>query len=162
MAADGRPAAALADEAEAIVIERLGAHVWGRGTTTWAEAVADALGARGWTLATTEAGTGGALATLLAGIEGLSLAQVTAGVEAEALDSDAVRVREAAGADVGVAVRILARGDDTAVAVAVSTPHGIHRERRVAFLGGVQGRHRAGLAAADILLRELRRPEARR
>jgi hypothetical protein len=38
----------------------------------------------------------------------------------------------------------------------VVTPAGTHRESRLAFLGDEQGRHRAALAAADILLRRLR------
>ena len=95
-------------------------------------------------------------------VPGLVLAEVTAKAGAASQEEDADRVRAAAGADVGVALRIVERGADTAVSVAVSTPGGTHRERRLAFLGGVQGRHRAGLAAADILLRQLRQAEISR
>jgi hypothetical protein len=140
----------------------VGEHVWARGATTWPEAIAASLAARGWTLATWEAGTAGSLATLLGGMDGLRRSEAVAAAGSDSLESEAERVRALASADVGLALTILARGSDTAVSVAVATPAGVHRERRVAFLGGVQGRHRAGLAAADILLRQLRQPEAPR
>jgi hypothetical protein len=50
-----------------------------------------------------------------------------------------------------MAVRAMARGDDTAVSVAIVSPAGAHRERRLAFLGGAQGRARAALTAAAVL-----------
>jgi hypothetical protein len=153
-----RSARELADAAEALVLERLGDHVWARGTTTWAEAVDGALAALGWTLATAESGTDGSFATLLA----LTTARRRAEVLREAADlgepAPAARsVAERAGADVGCAVTIRARGDDTAVSVAIVSPQGEHAERRLAFLGGEQGRLRAALVAGDVLLRELRR-----
>jgi hypothetical protein len=46
------------------------------------------------------------------------------------------------------------------VTVAVATPVRTHTERRLAFLGGSQGRSRAALTAAAVLLAELRRPDA--
>jgi hypothetical protein len=61
------------------------------------------------------------------------------------------------GADVGLGVRVRARGDDTAVTVVVVLPDRTHRERRLAFLGGSQGRLRAALVAAHVLLDEIRR-----
>ena len=53
-------------------------------------------------------------------------------------------------------VRVRSRGDDSAVTVVVVLPGRVHRERRVAFLGGAQGRLRAALVAAHVLLTELR------
>jgi hypothetical protein len=72
------------------------------------------------------------------------------------LAARAAALRRSSGADVAVAVRARPRAGDTAVGVVVVTPAGTHRESRLAFLSGEQGRHRAALAAADILLRRLR------
>ena len=113
--AGGRSAASLADEAETAVTRILGRFVWARGTTTWAGALGEVLAGRGWTLATTERGTGGALVALLRGLPALRMAEVRnddgaasparrdrAADHAAAVE-DAQRVRSAAGADVGVA-----------------------------------------------------------
>jgi hypothetical protein len=59
-------------------------------------------------------------------------------------------------ASVGIGVRARPRGDDTAVSVVVVRPDGVHRERRLVFLGGSNGRSRAGLTAAAILLAQVR------
>jgi nicotinamide-nucleotide amidase len=162
VALDGRSAAELADEAEARVMEHLGDFVWARGATTWAQAIEAALAARGWTLATRETGTGGTLATLLGGMGGLVRAEVLADGADRPVEEDAEAARSTGGATVGAALRLLTRGDDTAVSVAVASPAGVHRERRLVFLGGEIGRIRAALAAADILLRQLRQPEVER
>ena len=53
-------------------------------------------------------------------------------------------------------LRVRPRRGDTAVSVVVVTPTGVHRERRLAFLDGANGRSRAALAAAAILLEALR------
>jgi nicotinamide-nucleotide amidase len=74
----------------------------------------------------------------------------------DALLAYARRARELGGAQVGMAVRTRERGGDTAVSVAVVTPHGEHRERHMAFLGGRNGRSRAALMAASALFRVLR------
>ena len=123
----GRTATELADEAEATVLGILGEFVWARGDATWAESLDQALAARGWTLATTETGTGGALVTLLRGMAALRRAEVLAGEAGAGADGEAPggaraaatgrgadgepelreaeRVRDAAGADVGLAIR---------------------------------------------------------
>ena len=64
-------------------------------------------------------------------------------------------VREAAGCAVGLAVEAVPHGKDLTVRVAVVTPDGTASERRLAFMGGPQGRLRAGLTAAAILLAHL-------
>ena len=171
---DGATAAALADAAEAAVLAAVGAHVWARGTTTWTEAVGEALAARGWTLAIAERGTGGAVTALLGEVPAVRHAEVEgpphddAGTLAAAGATDgtddplalaAARVRETAGTDVGLAVATRPRGGDTAVSVAIAFPDGTHRERRMAFLGGPQGRARGAIAAAAILLERLRAPD---
>ena len=86
-AADGAAAAAIADEAEALVRDAVGEHVWGHGATTWAAALADALGARGWTLATTERGTDGALVQLLRALPAVVLAERRAAPEDDSQDA---------------------------------------------------------------------------
>jgi nicotinamide-nucleotide amidase len=159
---DGRTAHQIADETEAVIVAQLGEHVWARGATTWAEAIAEALDAHGWSLATTEAGTGGSLAGLIGEIRPLRLAEVRAEPASDSPEADAHRIRTAGHAAVGLAVASGSHRADTEVSVAVASPAGVHRERRVAFLGGSPGRSRAALAAADILLRQLRQPEAKR
>jgi nicotinamide-nucleotide amidase len=162
----GRPPDELVDEAEAIVLSALGRYVWGRDDDTWPEAIGRCLGELGWTLATREVGTGGTLAALLGGASWLRLAETLAADERDALPSMgmtddalgrlAADVRVAGASDVGVAVAIAERGQDTGVAIAVATETTTHVERRVAFLGGDQGRSRAALVAAAVLLETLR------
>ncbi len=118
-AADGRTAASLADDAEASVVAILGEYVWARGDTTWAGALEAALAERGWTLATTEHGTDGALVQLLRSLPAVVLAErrSDAAGAADALEEgvghvevrEAGRVRVASGADVGLAIRALRR-----------------------------------------------------
>ena len=158
----GRPAVELADEAEAAVLGALGSYVWARGDTTWSGALAEALGARGWTLATVEAGTDGALVGLMRGLEAVRRSEVVAvgeaatdrGPEADLAEAD--RIRAAAGVDVGLSIRASAAGGDTAVNVAVVTPERRHTERRLAFMRGSAGADRAAIAGAAVLLSVLR------
>ncbi|MDQ2964426.1 MAG: molybdopterin-binding protein [Chloroflexota bacterium] len=159
---DGRPARTasdVADAAEAAVLQRLHEHVWARGDTTWSAAIGQRLDALGWRLATVELGLGGSLATLLGDAQWLRRSESLAAdsSDAAALERLAEAARETAGCDVGVAVRAAPRGEDTAVTVVVVTPQRTHTERRLAFLGGAQGRSRAALTAAAVLLAELGR-----
>jgi nicotinamide-nucleotide amidase len=181
--ADGRPARSaleVADAAEAAVLEHVAPFVWARGETTWAGALDARLDALGWTLAVSEMGTRGALAALLADMEHLVLAESLMEREpAEAPAGGAIRydprraaaipddevddalpvharsLRTRSGADVALAVRVTARGEDSAVAVAIETPAGSHRERRLAFLRGTMGRSRAAITASALLLERL-------
>jgi nicotinamide-nucleotide amidase len=159
----------------------LAKHVWGEGETTWSQAIGNALEERGWTCSIVEVGTGGSLATLLGDVPWLRLAE-TLSVDApgaahhpdaegtpttgsapstpsagstDGLEALARNGRDVGGSDVGVGVRVRARGDDTAVTVVVVLPDRTHRERRLAFLGGAQGRLRAALVAAHVLLDQL-------
>jgi len=151
---------------EARVLELIGDHVWARGTTTWPEAIAAELNARGWRLAIVEVGLRGSLIALLGEGLGDRLAFAEALVapppdhDGHPADPDhlAHRVRELGPADVGLAVAGRPRRGDTAVSVAVVDPRGVSRERRLAFLAGDQGRARAALNAAAILLARLREP----
>jgi nicotinamide-nucleotide amidase len=165
-AADGALAAAeaLVSETEARVLEQVGDNVWARGDTTWPKALAEALDQRGWRLAVAEIAMRGALLTLLG--EGLAgrLAFGEALTERPAphdghratLEHIAARARDLGGSEVGLAVEARERGGDTAASVAIVTPAGDHKETRIVFLGGTQGRSRAAIAAASILLSRLR------
>ena len=149
---------------EARVIAEIGEHVWARGLTAWPEAVATALGERGWRISIVEVGLRGALVALL----GDGLADRLAFAEALAerprpddghpatLEHLATQVRKLGGGDVGLAVEARPRRGDTAVSIAIVDPVGRHRERRIVFLGGQQGRSRAAVTAAAVLLKRLR------
>ena len=152
---EGKSAADLVEAAARVVREKLADHIWSTGETTWGEAIGAQLAERGWTLATLEVGTGGALTNLMGSVPGLTSAEVRAKVPGTLVEA-ARAIRAASSADVALVVRARPRAGDTAVSVVVVAPTGTHRESRLAFLGGEQGRHRAALAAADILLRRLR------
>jgi nicotinamide-nucleotide amidase len=181
--ADGsRSADALVEAAAAVVLDRLGSHVWATGETTWTQALETRLDALGWTLAVVEIGTGGSLNALLGDAPWLrfdetvaadapaaaphapAAAPTPAQPATEGSDEDerpddlvefAGRARELGGADVGLAVRARPRSGDTTVSVAIVTPVGERRVRRVVFLTGPLGRSRAALAAAAVLLETL-------
>jgi nicotinamide-nucleotide amidase len=155
---EGRPAEALADAAEAAVMDALGRFVWSRGSTTWAAAVGEALAARGWTLATSERGTAGALVALLRGMAEVSAAEVHNGAgDPDAVVAEAERVRAAAGADVGFAIHAIPRESDTRVVIGIATPDGTGADERLAFQRGPQGADRAAIAGTAVLLEALRR-----
>ena len=164
-------------EAMAVRVRDLvGDYVWAEGETSWADAIGAALADRGWTLACVEVGTGGTFASLVGDRDWVRLAERLA-VDAPAatqhadhgdrddppepsptdgLEALARNGRQVGGSDVGIGIRVRARGQDTAVSVVVVLPDRVHRERRMAFLGGTQGRLRAALVAAHILVTELR------
>jgi nicotinamide-nucleotide amidase len=168
----GSPAMAAGELVEAagrIVEDRLGGHIWAVGHATWSEAIGDRLGELGWRLAIVEIGTGGQLTALLGDVDWLAFGESIApdapparahGTSARDLLAYARRAAEIGGCEVGVAVRTRERKGDTVVSVAVATPAGEHLERRVAFLGGRQGRVRAALVGATVLLMTLRREGA--
>jgi nicotinamide-nucleotide amidase len=178
--------AELVEAAAKTVLDVLGKHVWAEGETTWAEAIEAALLERDWTLASVEVGTGGSFATLIgdrpwlrlgeslaveavaairhddaaASHDGSTAADATATDVApsatDGLVALAGRAMEVGGADVGIGIRARPRGADTAATVVVIRPGSVHRERRLVFLGGAQGRSRVALAAAAVLLADLR------
>jgi hypothetical protein len=165
-AAGELPARSLVDAAAEHVLGLIGPYVWAEGETTWPDAIGAALDDRGWTLACLEVGTGGSLATLFGDRPWLALGESLApgapGAAAHAdgrtmagLEALVRRAMAVGGATVGVGVRSRPRGDDTVVNVVVVQPDDVHRERRQVFLGGANGRSRAGLAAAAVLLAQL-------
>jgi nicotinamide-nucleotide amidase len=157
-AAGGRSARDLADEAEAAVLAVLGDNVWARGETSWAAAIEAILEARGWTLATTERGTQGALIGLLRGMPSLRRAEVMDDPAAAEVDdvAEAERVRAVGGTDVGLAIRGTPAAGDMHVDIGIALPGGTHRDRKLAFLRGSRGADRAAIASASVLLTVLR------
>jgi nicotinamide-nucleotide amidase len=161
---DGSTAAARVAAMADRLVGVIGEHVWAEGATTWPEAIGAALVERDAALAIVEVGTGGSLAALLGDRDWLSFSESLAAgtatarehASADALEHLARRAAELGGTAIGIAVRARARGSDTAVSVVVIGPGWTKRERRMVFLGGSNGRLRAALAAADILLKAIR------
>jgi hypothetical protein len=58
---------------------------------------------------------------------------------------------KSAGAWIGLAVRAVETGDDTRVELSAVGPWGVSESSMTAFLGGSEGRRRAGIAAAAFL-----------
>jgi nicotinamide-nucleotide amidase len=172
-----RSADELVETASSAVLERLAGYVWATGETTWSDAIGARLGELGWTLAIVEIGTGGSLDALFGDAPWLRFDETISPDAPAAVahggpsdhgapdDGDEVpddlvryarRARELGGAEVGLAVRTRPRTGDTAVAMAISTPDGDHRARRLVFLTGPMGRSRAALTAAAFLFEVLR------
>lgn len=150
----GRSAASLVDEAEAAVLADLGEHVWGRGDDTWPAVLGRGLATRGWDAALVEVGTGGSTARLLGDAPWLRSARTIAARDLDpgvSLVELAQRAGQEASASVGLAVRAGEGGADTQVELAAVGPWGVRESSSTAFLGGSEGRRRAGLAAAAFL-----------
>jgi nicotinamide-nucleotide amidase len=184
ISAHGEGAHEIVESTARHVLAVLGEHVWAEGEMTWPDAIGATLEAGGWTLAAVEVGTGGSFARLVGDrpwatlVESLGPETPAARLHADpdgdddaaapatpapeplaaaGLEALARQAMAVGGSAVGIAVRARPRRGDTAVSVVVVHPGGVHRERRIVFLGGPMGRSRAGLAAAAVLLAELRR-----
>jgi nicotinamide-nucleotide amidase len=155
--ADEGSAETLVEAAAAIVVERLGGFVWATGETTWSDAIGERLGELGWSLSVVEIANAGRFAALLGDVPWVRSTESRLQAPGD-LAAFARAARDTGGADVGLALRARPRKGDTAVTVAVVTPDGTHQERRLVFLDGANGRSRAALAAAAILLATLRDP----
>jgi nicotinamide-nucleotide amidase len=154
IADSGRSATAIVDEAEAAVLAVVGGYVWGHNDDTWPAVIGREMAARGWNAALVEVGTGGSAAALLGGASWLKGTRAIASGDAAARLPLAGLAREAgksAGAWIGLAVRAVEVGDDTSVEVAAVGPWGVSESRLTAFLGGNEGRRRAGIAAVAFL-----------
>jgi nicotinamide-nucleotide amidase len=161
---DGRGAYGIGAPVAEDLEERLRAHVFAHDDESWL----DAIGARlaGRTLATVEIGTGGHLAALLGDAPWLVFAEMLGArspltAAHRTPEPFARRVREAAPADVGLAVIARERRGDTAVSIAIAIGDEVTRERHVAFLGGDLGRRRAALVACATLWSRLGTPGSR-
>jgi nicotinamide-nucleotide amidase len=151
-AADGRSAESLVREAEAMLGPRIGRFVFGRGTETWADALGQRLGGR--TVASAECGTSGAFAGLVGSSRWLVRGEVLRTLPGD-LRLAAEAARQAAGTDIGLAIRVRPRGVDLAVGIGLARPGGATRVTRMAFIGGEAGRRRAAVIAAAELWRSL-------
>lgn len=153
----------LVAPAAAIVRDRLGTYIWATGETTWSQAIGSRLDELGWTAAIVEIGTGGQVRSLFGDVSWISTSTSIGGDIPTPSDDDlrsrAEMARLGAGSQVGLAVHTAAGAADATVMVAVVSPFSEILERRTVFLGGANGRIRAALAAASILLASLRPPE---
>jgi nicotinamide-nucleotide amidase len=162
------PRATTANDRVAALTGRIAAlldgHVWSEGETTWAEAIGSALTERGQSLAVVEVGTAAALTALLGDRPWLRFAESVAAdgpvahehSRGPGLEALTRRAMDRGAAGIGIGVRARARGVDTAVSIVVVGPDWVHRERRLVFLGGSNGRTRSALAAAHVLLTTIR------
>jgi nicotinamide-nucleotide amidase len=164
IAGDGKSATLCADEATTAVLQAVGVYVWGHGDDTWPSVLGRGLERNGWDAALVEVGTGGSGARLLGDATWLRTTQSIAAGDPRAvavLVDLADEVRRGAGASIGLAVRAIEKGEDTRVELAAVGPWGVTESSQTAFLGGSEGRRRAGIAAAAFLDRILREPSAR-
>jgi nicotinamide-nucleotide amidase len=147
-----RSAAELVEGAAAVVLAAVGDLVWGRDDDTWPGVLGREMAARGWTAALVEAGTGGSTMRLLGDAAWLTSSRLLTPAEVNAPTAGlADQARRASGATVGLAVRAVESGEDTAVEVAACGPWGTREASQTTFLGGSEGRRRAGIAAASFL-----------
>ena len=150
----GRSAEAIADKAEAAVLAAVGEFVWGHDDDTWSIVLGRELAAKGWNAALVEVGTDGSAAALFLDAPWLKGSRVIAAGEPAADLPLAGLAREAgksAGAWIGLAVRAVETGEDPRVELAAVGPGGVSESSQTAFLGGPEGRRRAGIAAAAFL-----------
>ena len=151
-AAGGRSARTLVREAEARLLPNLGPFLFAQGSETWADALAHRLAGR--TVASVESGTGGAFAGLVGAATWFPRGEVLHTLRGD-LRAAAQAARQAASADVGLAIRVRPRGVDLAVGIGLALPGGSRRVTRMAFIGGEAGRRRAAVIAAAELWRSL-------
>jgi len=154
VAGGGHSATQLADEAAAAVLAAVGQYVWGHDDDTWPVVLGRSLETHGWDVALVEVGTGGSTARLLGEAPWLKSARSVAAGDhgaAVALPALAEEAARASGAAVGLAVRAVETGEDTRVELAARGPWGTSVSSQTAFLGGSEGRRRAGIAAAAFL-----------
>ncbi len=164
-ATDATPTEALMRPAIEAVEATLGSFVWAMGDTTWSGAIGTRLDDLGWGLAFEEIGTGGQVGVLFGDVPWIRQAvarrrRSRASRTRRALIARASEARETGRAEVGLAVHVADGGDDAIATVAVVTPDASTVQRRTVFLGGANGRTRAALAAAAILLAALTPPTA--
>jgi nicotinamide-nucleotide amidase len=147
----GHTAEELVASAEVAVMAAVGDRVWGRDDDTWPAVLGRELRARDWTVALVESGTGGATMRLLGDVPWLASYRLLPPGQTGSIASLAEHARESAGALVGLAVRAIESGEDTAVEIGASGPWGARETRQTAFLGAAEGRRRAGIAGAAFL-----------
>lgn len=157
-----RPAEEVLERATATIREILEGFVMAEGDTTWADLVSAAAARAGVRFAVIEAGTHGALGTLLAEVPALER-EIVLGPQAARdiatwpVEAEAADVARAAGVEIGLALVADADGTRTLLRAAVAAPAaGWSRvlDLRL-FQHGAHGRFRAGVAAAAFLVEVL-------
>jgi nicotinamide-nucleotide amidase len=161
---DGRSPRDIGEPIALELEKRLAAHVFAHDEETWIDAIGRRLAGR--SLAIVEIATGGSLAALLGDAPWLVFAELLGPASPllaahRSPEPFARKVRDAAPADVGLAVMARERRGDTAVTVAVAIGDDVDKETRTAFLGGAEGRRRAALVAAGVLWKRLGGPASR-
>jgi competence/damage-inducible protein CinA-like protein len=161
---DGRSPRDVGEPVTLDLEKRLAAHVFAHDDETWIDAIGRRLAGR--SLAIVEMGTGGSLTALLGDAPWLVFAELLGPASPllaahRSPEPFARNVRDAAPADVGLAVMARERRGDTAVTVAVAIGAEVAKETRTAFLGGAEGRRRAALVAAGVLWKRLGESAAR-
>jgi nicotinamide-nucleotide amidase len=154
VAGHGFGAAELVDQTEAAVLAAVGDYVWGRDKDTWADVLGRELAVNGWNAALVEVGTDGAAAQLLGRATWLKATRSIGSGDPSAdlpLTGLAREAGRSAGAWIGLAVRAVEAGEDTRVELAAVGPWGVTQSSQTAFLGGAEGRRRAGIAAVAYL-----------
>ncbi len=154
-----RTAESLADDATKAVMAAVGDHAWGRDDDTWPGVIGRELEPRDWSVALVDIGTGGSAARLIGDAAWLRSSR-TVGDGDPDVRAILVEVAEAArgvsGASIGLVVRAVETAEDTRVEVAAVGPWGVSESSLTAFMGGSEGRRRAGVAAAAFLNEILR------
>jgi len=147
-----------AEKAVEEMVERLraqvGEFVFAEGDQSWADALGKRLAGR--SLGVVEIGSAGQLQALLGNADYLLFGELIRDEgdvtrAATHLAHYAERVREMTNADVGLALYARETKGDTHVRVAIATGANTYEEKRIAFLGGDEGRRRAALAACSVL-----------
>ena len=159
---------AIVARAEARIRSVLGGYVWAEGEATWADVVGAAAAARGVRFATTETGSNGALAALLADVPERTCAVIHRGASETAgsdlppgddLTEAARSVARDGGAPVGLALAVRPDGPHTLVRAAVASLQTADGAEQVLdlrlFTHGPHGRLRAAVAAAAFLVEVL-------
>ncbi|MFI5258396.1 MAG: competence/damage-inducible protein A [Candidatus Limnocylindrales bacterium] len=153
-AVPGHSAADLADDAGQAVLAAVGDHVWGRDDDTWPGVLGRELDSRSLSVALVDVGTGGSTARLIGDASWLRSAR-TIGAGDPSADASLLGIadeaRRQSGASIGLAVRAVETGEDTRVELAAVGTWGVSESSLTAFLGGSEGRRRAGVAAAAFL-----------
>ncbi len=129
----------------------LGRWIFTEGEGSWPEAIGARLAGR--SVAIVEIGTAGQMTALMGDASYVTFAELLRdehdGTRAATdLAHYAEKVREIGHADIGFAVLARETKGDTHVRVAFATAGETYEEKRIAFLGGPEGRRRAALSAS--------------
>ncbi|MDW8327496.1 MAG: CinA family nicotinamide mononucleotide deamidase-related protein [Anaerolineales bacterium] len=110
----------------ALLYEKFGEHIYGEGGITLEESVAQMLAARGLTLAIAEAGTQGRLNARLAVLpQAATVYRGASTLNSTSMQDEVARLREVRSADISLALRATASGNEQRIEVALLDGHGL-------------------------------------